>query len=146
MAQRFDETLDGQGNLTVNSVRDIMRNVQERDARALRQPGSESGDHPFWLALELVNNKGYIHGEIVALGALIIAWQCDERPELLVEWLDRCRVRHRPTEMGLGREELRKGLAFAPDYMAQGNTSSILRHKPVTATQFENLWKFLETR
>ena len=123
-----------------------MKNVQERDARVLLQPGSESRNYPFWLALELVNNKGYIHGEIVALGALIIAWQCGEQPELLAKWPDRCRVWHRPTEMGLSRAELRKGLEFVPGHMEEGNTNLILRYEPVTATQFEDLWKFMETR
>ncbi|MCZ6677918.1 MAG: iron-containing alcohol dehydrogenase [Candidatus Poribacteria bacterium] len=145
IAGGFEKTLDTHGDLTANSVHHIMRCMQERDARTLQQPGTESGDHPFWLALELVNDKGWIHGEMVALGAIIISWQCDAQPETLIERLDRCKVRRRPTEIGLSREELRKGLAFVPGYMAERNIDSILRHKPVTASQFDALWNFLET-
>ena len=112
--------------------------------------------------------KGWIHGEVVALGAIIIAWQCDapgsphhtpiglgepgvvsgEHPEELIARLDACRVRRRPTDMGISREELWRGLAYTPTYMgdtANGrDTNSIMRHEPVTGAQFAALWQFLE--
>ena len=96
------------------------------------------------IALEFVNNRSWIHGELVALGALLIAWLCDAQPEDLIGRLERCRVRRRPTEMELGREQLRRGLAFVPDYMAQRDIDSILRHEPVQGARFEALWEFLE--
>ena len=146
ITQDFEGTLDDHGNLTSDSVHSIMKSIQGRDARVLRGPGAQSGDHPFWHALEMANDNSWIHGEIVALGALIIAWQCGEEPEILAEWLDRCKARRRPTEMGLSRDEVRKGLEFAPGYMKEKNINTILLHKPVTATQFEKLWDFLEAR
>ncbi len=91
-----------------------------------------------------MNDTGYIHGEMVALGAAIIAWQCNEQPDTLIERLDKCHVRRWPTAMGLSREELRKGLKFVPDYMDEQNINTILRHKPVSEVQFEMLWDFLE--
>ncbi len=91
-----------------------------------------------------MNDTGYIHGEMVALGATIIAWQCNEQPDTLIERLDKCHVRRWPTAMGLSREELRKGLKFVPDYMDEQNINTILRHKPVSEVQFETLWDFLE--
>lgn len=142
--RKFEETLDGERNLTADSVHHIMTCLQERDGRALRHPGMRSGDHYFLIALEFVNNRSWIHGELVALGALLIAWLCDAQPEDLIERLERCRVRRRPTEMELGREQLRRGLAFVPDYMAQRDIDSILRHEPVQGARFEALWEFLE--
>ncbi len=146
----FLRTLDDQGSLTAESVRFIVTALQERDSKALRHLAAPSGDHLFLIALELVNDKCWIHGEVVALGAVIIAWQCDECPEALISRLDRCRVRHRPTQMGISREELSKGLEFVPSFMAEmagnPNANSIMCHKPVTGAKFDALWEFLETK
>ena len=145
ITQGFEATLDAEGNLTGKSVRHIMKSVQERDSRWIQRPEAESGDHPFWLALEERHNTSYIHGEMVAFSAIIIAWQCDEQPEILTDRLDRCNVRRRPKEVGITREELRAGLDFAPSYMERKDTNTILRHRPITGSQFDRLWEFLET-
>ena len=98
--------------------------------------------------MEKANDKGWVHGEIVALGALIIAWQCDESPETLASRLDACKVRRRPTEMDISREELRRTLEFAPRYMGDKESgrdvNSIMRHEPVQGAKFDALWEFLE--
>jgi glycerol dehydrogenase-like iron-containing ADH family enzyme len=122
-----------------------MKSVQERDSRWIQRPEAESGDHAFWLALEEKHNTSYIHGEMVAFSAIIIAWQCNEQPEILTNRLDRCKVRRRPREIGISREELRTGLEFAPIYMERKDTNTILRHQPITGSQFDRLWEFLET-
>ncbi len=144
LTRAFEASLDGAGSLTARSVHHIMESLKARDSRAVRQPGVGSGDHHFLMALELVNERGWIHGEIVALGALITAWMCDAQPEILVDRLDRCQVRRRPTEMGLGREQLRRGLAFTPGFLEKQGTDTILRHDPVDDTRFEALWEYLE--
>ena len=59
-----------------------MKSVQERDSRWIQRPEAASGDHDFWLALEEKHNISYIHGEMVAFSAIIIAWHCDEQPEI----------------------------------------------------------------
>ena len=145
ITQTFEATLDTEGNLTGKSVRHIMKSVQERDSRWIQRPEAASGDHDFWLALEEKYNTSYIHGEMVAFSAIIIAWHCDEQPEVLTNRLDRCKVRRRPREVGISREELRAGLEFAPSYMERKDTNTILRHQPITGAQFDQLWEFLET-
>ncbi len=148
LAHGFPATLDSAGNLTPASVRFIMDGLLGRQIHRLPPAAAPGGDHDFVFALELANDKGWIHGEVVALGALIIAWQCEEHPEELTARLDACRVRRRPTAMGISREELWRGLAYTPTYMsdtANGrDTNSIMRHEPVTAAQFPALWQFLE--
>ena len=148
LAHGFPPTLDAAGHLTPASVRFIMDALLGREIHRLPPAAAPGGDHDFVFALELANDKGWIHGEVVALGAIIIAWQCDEHPEELTARLDACRVRRRPAEMGISREQLWRGLAYTPAYMsdtANGrNTNSIMRHEPVTEAQFPALWHFLE--
>ena len=168
LAHGFPATLDAAGDLTPASVRFIMDALLGREIHRLPPAAAPGGDHDFVFALELANDKGWIHGEVVALGAIIIAWQCaapgsphhtpiglgepgvvsGEHPEELIARLDACRVRRRPTDMGISREELWRGLAYTPTYMgdtANGrDTNSIMRHEPVTGAQFAALWQFLE--
>ena len=149
ITQEFPTTLDEQGGLTAESIRYIMTAVQARDDRSLRHPAAPGADHHFVGAVELVNDKGWVHGEIVALAGIVVAWQCDESPETLISRLDRCRIRRRPSEMGVGREELRKGLEFMPSYMSDKASGrdfdSIMRREPVVGARFDMLWDFLET-
>jgi len=46
--------------------------------------------------------------------------------------------------MGLAREALKKGLAFAPEYMEGQGVNSVLKHEPVTGGRFDAAWKFME--
>ena len=61
--------------------------------------------------------------------------------------LDVCKVRWRPGEIGVSRDELRKSLEFAPTYMSDAtrekDTPSSLRTEPITGARFDALWEFL---
>jgi glycerol dehydrogenase-like iron-containing ADH family enzyme len=144
----FRASLDDAGNLTADSIRVIMTAVQARDERerALSTAAS-SGDHDFAFALELLCDRGWIHGELVALGAVIIAWHCDEDPLSLLSRLDTCLVWYRPSQLGISRDQLRRALEFIPEYMADpvrgGGNKSILRQVPLVGHKFDELWAFL---
>ena len=144
ITRTFQATLDDQGGLTDNSLVTIMRHIQERDSNRIKGAGAGGGDHPLWLACEAINNCAWIHGEMVALGALIIAWACGDDCEGYLDRLDRCMIRRRPTEMGLEREQLRKGLEYAPEFMEARGSDSVLRHEPVVGRRFDEVWEFLE--
>ena len=145
----FPQTLDEAGDLTDDSVRFIMEAVQERDTKSLRHPAAIMEDHALWLAAEQINDRGWVHGEFVALATVIIAWHCSEGLETLTGWLDACKVRWRPSDMGVSREELCKALEYIPEFMADSSrgvhVQSILRTEPVTGERFGALWEFLET-
>ena len=53
-------------------------------------------------------------------------------------------MRRRPAQMGVSREELRRGLEHAPGHMEELEMDSILRSDPVDGKRFEALWEFLE--
>jgi len=98
IGRTFAETLDGAGAMTEASAAHVMARIQERDhmlsqdALSLGAAGA-SGDHPFWIGLEVANQRSWIHGELVALGAMLITWCCQGDTTGLAVRLDRCRVR-----------------------------------------------------
>lgn len=144
IGRTFAETLDGAGAMTEASAANVMARIQERDHMLSLGAGGASGDHPFWIGLEVANQRTWIHGELVALGAMLITWCCQGDTTGLAERLDRCRVRWRPGQMGLEREALKKGLAFAPEYMEGQGFKSVLKDEPVTGGRFDAAWKFME--
>ncbi len=149
IVEGFPLTLDSAGGLTPDSVRLIMEAVRDRDAKNLRSPAAPMADHPLWLAAEEINGRTWIHGEFVALSAVVIAWRCEEGVDTLTGWLDACKVRWRPGDVGVAREELLKALEHAPAFMSdasRGNdVRSILRERPITGARFDALWSFLQS-
>ena len=149
IVEGFPLTLDSAGGLTPDSVRLIMEAVRDRDAKSLRIPAAPMADHPLWLAAEEINGRTWIHGEFVALSAVVIAWRCEEGVDTLTGWLDACKVRWRPGDVGVAREELLKALEHAPAFMSdasRGNdVRSILRERPITGATFDALWSFLQS-
>ena len=142
ITKSFAATLDSNGRMTEASAANIAQRIKERDSQQLKAP-TESGDHPFWIALETANQRTWIHGELVALGAMIITWCCSGDTVRLAKRLDRCRVGWRPGQMGLERTALQKGLAFTPRYMAEKGVNSVLRES-IEGARFDALWRFLE--
>ena len=146
---RFPRTLGPDGGLTPESVRFIATAVQERDDKSLQHPAAPAADHTLWLAAEEINQKGYVHGELCSLCALVIAWHCDENPDTLADALDACQVWRRPAAVGISREELARALDYAPEYMSDAangrDVPSILRSEPITGARFDELWRYLET-
>ena len=148
IVREFPKTLDGDVGLTPDSVRFIMKAVQQRDDTTIDHPNAPGADHSLWLAAEEINCRTWIHGEFVALCALVIAWYCKENPEMFADWLDICRIRRKPSEIGLAKSHLRRALDYAPTFMsdsAQGrDISSILRHEPMSEDLYDTLWGYLE--
>jgi glycerol dehydrogenase-like iron-containing ADH family enzyme len=149
IVDNFPATLNGHSELTPDSIRFIMHTIQQRDLQRVSAASAPAADHAFLFALQEVNNKEWIHGEAVALGALIISWHCNENVQELAAALDRCRVRRRPSQLGITNQELRRGLAYVPEYLAQRHNNaeykSILHDEPIVGKRFEQLWEFLET-
>ena len=149
IVERFPKTLNERGDLTEDSVRFIMKRIQERDSRVPGHPARPGADHEFHFATEQANDCGLIHGEACALGAVLVLWHTDENPERLVEALDRCKVRFRPRDTGLKKEEMRRGLAELPRWLSaevQGrDVDSIMRRKPIVGELFEECWAWLSS-
>ena len=143
IVEEFPKTLSPDGNLTPESVRCIMGAVQDRDDRMLRHPAAPNADHSFCFSVEFVNDRFWIHGETCALAAVLVAWHSGQSPETLVGWLDACKVRFRPLDMGMTKQQLLAGLEKLPEWLADKDTDSIMRRDPLVGVRFEQAWKWL---
>jgi len=141
-------SLDANGALTDASVDVIMSAVKGRDSHGLKHPDAPAGDHSFIVAVELANAKSWVHGELAALGAAIIAWQCGEPTDEFIANLDTCNVRWRPRDMSMNADQLQKGLRECITYMGDASrgrdTHSVLRDDPIDGERFRELWAWLE--
>ena len=73
----FPATLTEGGNLTPASIDLIVTAIQERDDLTLRHAAAPMADHPFAIVIEEANDTGWVHGELVALGAQCVVWLCE---------------------------------------------------------------------
>ena len=143
----FPKTVGADGDLSADSIGFIMKAVQDRDDRNLRHPAAPGADHSFCFAIELANDRFWIHGESCALGAVIVAWHTDQEPEVLIDRLDTCRVRFRPRDMDISREQLRLGLEELPRWMGDAehgrDMDSVMRSNPVAGKRFDEAWDWI---
>lgn len=93
--------------------------------------------------IEDAAQRGLVHGEMAALGAVIVCWATGE-PDLLVDWLGKCQVRFRPQDIGLDRAELQRALQLAPQFMRSRNLNTVLTREPISGTKFNQLWAYLD--
>ena len=127
----FPKTLDADGELTPASVKEIMDAVQARDDALIKDERAPGADHAFCFVVEIAADKYWIHGEMCALGAVIIAWRTNQSPETLTGWLDKCKVRWRPSDVEITRDELGAGIAVRK-WMGDGTES---RHHPRSSSK-----------
>ena len=150
IVENLPRTLSADGTLTPASVKLIMNAIKDRDSNSVSHPDAPAGDHAFIVATELANDRSWVHGELAALGTVIIAWHTNQSPETIIDRLETCGVRWRPTDMGMSKDELSKALAACPGYMGDASrgrdVQSVLRLEPVVGERFERLWDFLEGR
>lgn len=146
LVEEFTSSLDATGKLTEASPKVVVEALRER--HRLRLPGVDfvQGEHAFERYLEIANDRSWVHGELTALGSVIIAWSYDDDVDRLVSWLDRCLVRWRPQDQDISEGELQAGLAVAPTALppvGPYNWDTILAREPVTGPRFDALWSFL---
>ena len=146
----FPASLDEGGELTPTSVKVIMSAVQARDDALVKDERAPGADHAFCFVVEIANDKYWIHGEMCALGAVIIAWRTQQNPETLTGWLDRCKVRWRPSDVEITREELGAGIAVWPPWMGDGTNDkpaspSIVVQEPMSEAEIDAGWEWLNS-
>ena len=135
-------SLDDDGELTDDSVRVIMNAVQARDDNIVRSDYAPGADHAFCFAIEIANDKYWIHGETCALGAVIIAWYTDQNPETIAGWLDSCKVLWRPSDLDISREQFDKAIAAWPAWLGE-ESRSIVAQEPMSEETIDSVWAWL---
>ncbi len=144
----FPASLDNRGELTPKSVRVIMKAVQDRDDNIVRDENAPGADHAFCFAIEIANDRYWIHGETCALGAVIIAWYTEHDPDVIVRWLDQCKVRWRPADLEITRAQFANAIAAWPKWLGDGTdgkpkSRSIVVQRPMTPQIIDDLWDWL---
>ena len=145
LARDFAASLSGRGELTPESVRLVLTALQQRDDRKLHHPAGVASERSFAAALALAGAGRCLYGEVVCLASLIVTWCTNEYEHHRVR-VDHCKVRRRPSEIGISKDELRKTLAFVPEYFADKKAESVLRKEPVVGARFDSLWEWLEAK
>ena len=142
LASEFPKTLDQNGGLTAESVKFVMTAIHERDDRMLRSEHAPGADHVFPITLENAANRGFIHGELCALGAVIAAWKVGQQDEL-TGWLERALVRYKPVQMRMTRDELKTAVTALPADLEAREVNSALARDPISGAEFDRLWEYL---
>ena len=138
----FVASLDTDRSLTVDSVKLMMTAMKERDDRTLQSEHAPGTGHSMTGPIEEATQKGLIHGEIAALGAVIVTFLTGHQ-DTLIRWLEKCDVRFRPDQIGLSRDELKTSLDLAARNFEVSDPSSILAGNFFNEKQFTDLWSCL---
>ena len=146
VARSFEATLHRR-ELTPFSIECIVESLRERDSNRIHLSSAPQVDHHFLAALEAVSGRHWIHGEVVALGAVVISWAAGHGAASLGARLDRCLVRWRPSQLGVSRGELRAALDALALMLYDGETDpeygSLMRTATWSDARFEALWRSL---
>ena len=73
----------------------------------------------------------------------MVAWATGQQEEL-IDRLERCRVRFRPTDIGITRDEFRQILEDSGPYLEGRGMDSIVAREPLVGERFEAIWDYLE--
>ena len=144
LSAEFPRTLDSHGDLTAGTIALIMKSIHERDDRQLTSQYASGAGHSLTQVLEEVLQTGLIHGEVAALGGLAVCWAADDYGEL-VEFMGACKVRYRPADMGLRKDQLRAVFDYAKDFYPAKGMDTILGREPLTGKRFDDFWEFIES-
>ena len=79
----------------------------------------EGSEHFFAYNAELRTGKQFVHGEIVALGILLMSRLQDNRPEWVMSLLEDLGLSYRPADIGLESGELRDALSTLDAFCRQ---------------------------
>jgi len=140
LVEKFPETLNNQGGLTAESVKFIMQSIHERDDRQVKSPYMTGAGHMMTQAIEsILNRGGLIHGEMAALGAVIVEFACDKDTDEIERMLRVCKVRYLPNDLGITNEEFLYVLKNLSKFYSNRGSQSILNERPLSDEKINQL-------
>ncbi|HLA17160.1 MAG TPA: iron-containing alcohol dehydrogenase [Candidatus Limnocylindrales bacterium] len=108
--------------VTDEALETILRGYVEVNELCLRagHSGPEEGsEHYLAYHLEAGAGRSFIHGELIGLGAVLMARLQENDPEVVVTFLDTCGVAWRPADQGIDQEVLRAALGELPAFVRE---------------------------
>jgi glycerol-1-phosphate dehydrogenase [NAD(P)+] len=104
------------------ALESILRSYVEVNALLLRvgHSGPEEGsEHYFAYAVEAHTGRSFVHGELIGLGVVLMSGLQGAGQARAIDFLDRCRVAWRPTDLDLDRGVLRAVLLELPVFVRE---------------------------
>jgi glycerol-1-phosphate dehydrogenase [NAD(P)+] len=93
----------------------------------------EGAEHFVFYALEYLTRRSFVHGQIVALGVLLMSELQENRPQWIKEVIDRIGVPYHPEEMGITWEQVADALRILPEHVERaGLWYTVASERPVT--------------
>ena len=93
----------------------------------------EGAEHFVFYALEYLTHRPFTHGQIVALGVLLMSELQGNRPEWIKEVIDRIGVPYRPEQMGITWDQVADALRILPQHVERaGLWYTVASERPVT--------------
>jgi glycerol dehydrogenase-like iron-containing ADH family enzyme len=91
----------------------------------------EGSEHFFAYNVEHRTGQGYVHGELVGLGILLMARLQENEPARVERILDATGVRFQPRDLGLSQAEVEQALLTLPAYVeSEGLPHSVINERP----------------
>jgi len=117
--ERLYELADEVADVTDRALEHIIRAFAEVNALllAVGHSGPEEGsEHYFGYAVEAHTGRSFVHGELIGLGVVLMSGLQGNDQARATAFLDRCRVRWRPEQIGLDRATLEAVLVDLPRF------------------------------
>ena len=87
----------------------------------------------------ILNRGGLIHGEMAALGAVIVEFACDKDTDEIERMLRVCKVRYLPNDLGITNEEFLYVLKNLSKFYSNRGSQSILNERPLSDEKINQL-------
>ena len=105
----------------------------------------EGSEHFFAYNVEHRTGRGYVHGELVGLGIVLMSRLQGNDPARAERILKEAGVRFQPRELGLSRDEVEGALLTLRDYVeGEGLPHSVINQRPPDAAMAQELCRGLE--
>jgi glycerol dehydrogenase-like iron-containing ADH family enzyme len=100
----------------------------------------EGSEHFFAYNVEHRTGRGYVHGELVGLGILLMARLQGNEPARVEGILEATGVRFQPRDLGLSQAEVEEALLTLPAYVAgEGLPHSVINERPPDAATVDEI-------
>lgn len=136
------------GNASEKGLTWLMRAFARENALCIKNGNSrpeEGSEHFFAYNLEYLTGRGYIHGELVCLGVLLMARLQENVVKRVEKILSQTGVNYHPKDLGISREEINKALITLKDYTEKEKLGySIINNKPITGKVIEEICQGLD--
>lgn len=129
-------------------LRWLMEAYARENAVCIRNGSSrpeEGSEHFFAYNVENLTGRGFVHGELVCLGVVLLSRLQENDPERVMRILEQTGARYQPAELNLSKTELEKSLLTLKSYVEkEGLVFSVINAKTIDANTAKNLCKGLK--